>query len=507
MLGLPPMTRTTQIGILGPAALAAALAAPGCRSPLEQDATAQLHESVHRSIDRELRSMPETRMLTTTRSPSTVEEAVAERRDELEALGPGSSDPEMLEDLGPDLAGDEQVGAGLTLQMAIEASVRNNLAIQIAELQPAINEADVVAAEAAFDAVFFSSFDLTRTDQPSTVPVINGIPIGTPFQASETYRWETGFRRTSTSGTTASVSSDLTRFRNNAPGLSLSPDPAYTAALRFGLTQPLLRGFGSDANLATVRINRNAERRSIQDLRSSLLQLVFDVEAAYWDLEVARQRLVIEKWLTAVGIKVRDVLERRRDFDTRPAQYADAVATVEQRKSRIIEARREIRGASDRLKVLLNDPVLTIGSESVLVPLDVMLDEAIQYDLRDAVVTGLDNRPEIQTALLAIDDASIIEGFARTERLPQLDLTAQLAYFGLSDDGEGAYENTFDDDFIDYILGLRFETPIGNRAGEAGVRQSRLQRATATIAYRQIVQLVILDVKECAAGMSSRATS
>jgi outer membrane protein TolC len=432
----------------------------------------------------------------TTQPPVSLEVALEERMPELESLGPQAAPPGDLLDMGADLGGTDQQGAGVSLQRAIESAVRHNLSIQIAELQPAINETDVVAAEAAFDAVFFSNFDFVRTDQPQTFPVVGGVPVGTPFNASEQTRFETGFRRTGISGGTVEVSTDLTRYRNNSPGLELSPDPAYTAALRFGLSQPLLRGFGSDVNLATVRFSRNAERRSVQELRANLEGLVNQVEAAYWELAVARERLVIEEWLTRVGIQVRDVLERRREFDTRPSEYADAVARVEERKSRIIEARRAIRGASDRLKVLINDPQLTIGSEVVLVPMDVMLEEPIQYDLRDAVITALENRPEIQIALLGIDDSAIAEGVARNLRLPVLDLTAQIAYFGLEDDAGNAYENAFDDDFIDYALGMRFETPIGNRAGEAGVRRSRLERSQATIAYRREVQNVILDVKE-----------
>ena len=52
---------------------------------------------------------------------------------------------------------------------------------------------------------------------------------------------------------------------------------------------------------------------------------------------------------------MRDVFAERRDFDTRLAQYAEAVAVVEQRRANLIRARRTVRVASDALKSLLDD--------------------------------------------------------------------------------------------------------------------------------------------------------
>jgi outer membrane protein TolC len=52
-----------------------------------------------------------------------------------------------------------------------------------------------------------------------------------------------------------------------------------------------------------------------------------------------------------------------------------------------------------------------------------------------------------------------------------------------------------DSDFVDYLLGLVFEYPLGNRAAEAAFRQARLQRTSAVVGYQQAVQIVVLDVK------------
>jgi outer membrane protein len=136
-----------------------------------------------------------------------------------------------------------------------------------------------------------------------------------------------------------------------------------------------------------------------------------------------------------------------------------------------------------------------VGSEALLHPTDSFVASAVSYNLRQTIVTALDQRPEIEQASLAIDDASIAQMVADNARLPLLDLSAQIAYFGMDEDSGDSYGNLLDAEFIDYILGLRFEYPLGNRAAEAGYRQARLQRSQTLLGYRQAVQNVVLDVK------------
>ena len=479
-----------------------ALALAGCASPFgADDPDAILRRRVAAAIDHELAELPPgDALLEMTQPPPEVERTLAERSGELDAISPDLSNPQGRYDLGPDLTGARQREVVVSLESTVGSAVRNNLSIQIARLQPAISEADVVAAEAAFDAVFVGNVDLSKIDEPTTVPIIIGdmggmVPVGIGVSASERYRFETTIRKRMTSGGEIFLSNELSRFQNNASDIAFFPDPAYTSTLRLGLTQPLLRGFGTSVNTATIRLSRNLERRSIQQLRSELLALLDDTESAYWDLVFAWQNLAIQEWLLRVGIEVRDVMERRRDFDTKPAEYSDAVARVEQRKGFVIEVRRAVRGASDGLKLLVNDPQITVGSEALLVPADVMVEEPLHYNLREAITTAVTNRPEIQQAILDIDDSSIRQRLADNNRLPLLNLSAELAYFGLADSVGDSYDNLFDAEFIDYVLGLRFEWPIGNRAAEAGYRQARLERSATVIGYQRAVQAVILDVK------------
>lgn len=495
---LPPVWRRRAAVFLSLAAGCLALA--GCKSIFDDETPGErLRIQVDQAIAREIAGFENetTRREASAGPPSAVEQALAPRRDELDSLSPVPPGSALTPDFGDDLTGQPQALLSLSREDAIATAVQKNLGVQFARLQPGISEEDVIAAQAVFDAVLFGSGNFTATDQPTTVPVIMGVPLGTPFSVSRRSAFETGIRKqVSQTGGTLQVSTDLTRFNNLSPGISFSPNPGYTSAVRLGVTQPLLRGFGAPSTKATIRLAQNQQRRSTQQLRTELLTVISETDSAYWDLAFAWKALAIREWLVEVGVAVRDVLKERFEvFDVKLSEYSDAVSVVEQRKADVIRARRAVRAASDRLKALLDADEFNVGSEVLLSPVDEATESAIEYNLADAIRTALNRRPDIAQALLNIDDADVRAALADHLRLPQLDLTGEVSYFGLASGAGSAYNQSADGSFVDYVVGLVFEYPLGNRAADAEFRKRRLERSGAVIQFQTSVRNVIVDLK------------
>lgn len=401
------------------------------------------------------------------------------------------------------LAGDNLMGAasstvGVSLERSIQTAVAYNLDAEFARYAPAINQATVVEAEAVFDWLLFGSASYFDSSIPRAGQDFGMGPSGVIFEESTGWNAAAGLRRSLTTGGSLGLTHSIgsNDVESSFFGSEPDPNPARFANFEAELNQPLLRGFGETVNLAEIRLAQNAERVAVSDLRAEIIRTVTETERAYWTLVQRYQELIIRTRLLERGEQVRDDILARRVQDARQAQVADAIARVERRRGDVLLARQALRRASDNLKRLVNDPGLPVGSEVLLVPLDVPAAEEVVVSLLDAVTTAVAERPELDRALLTIDDAQIREQVARNLRKPRLDLQAQARLLGLDSSLDGAYEDSVANRFIDdWLIGVTFEQPLGNRAGEAAFRRSRLQRMQSVVGYRRAVQSVVLDVK------------
>ncbi len=393
------------------------------------------------------------------------------------------------------LDGNDSKSITLSLQQIVELTVRNNLDIHLAQLVPAVSQAQIQQAEAVFDAVFITSLSLNQADQPQQSVGLVGSLAGTPTRVNETYDFNIGIRKQMETGGQATISTGFTRPNNKTPGLEATPDPAWLPNITLGLQQPLLRNFGSRVNRAQIHLTRNVHRRDVLNLQLQLLGTIGSVEQAYWQLVLLRNQLAIQEKLLRLTEETRKKIIDRGPFDTRKVQIAQVDASVEQRRVEVINTRNALRAASDQIKQLLNSPQLPLSSETLIVPADTPSELPVKYNLLDSLTTALKHRPEIRQALLDIDDASIRTLVADNQRLPLLNLNSQMVYRGLDDSFEGGYSHTLEGNFIDYVVGLSLEAPIGNRAAESALKQARTVQQANLVRYQQQVRDVAFSVK------------
>lgn len=492
--------------------IASLLPLVGCaNSELARNTEAELRRSMLGALQREISNAEERAEPITLDAPNPDTSKLSIRSDHLELIESeystdadmkrfAESNPEGADYAavlaGMDLMGRPTTTATISLDRTIQTAIANNLDTEVARYAPAINQASIVEAEAAFDWLLFGS----ASWQDSSIPQA-GQGFGSTDvvrNESETFSATAGVSRNLTTGGSLSLSHTLgnNNVESSFFGTAPTPNPAYNSNFEIELNQPLLRGFGQTVNLADIRLAQNAERSSVSDLRAQLITTVTETERAYWTLVQSYRELVIRTRLLERGVEVRDDILARRVQDARQAQIADAIARVERRRGDVLLARQTLRRASDNLKRLVNDPNLPVGSETLLVPLDAPPAQEITVSLLDAITTAVAERPELDNALLAIDDAEIREQVAQNLRQPRLDLQARARLLGLDDSFGDAYDDSVANRFIDdWLLGINFEQPIGNRAGEAGFRRARLQRMQSVVSYRLAVQGIVLDVK------------
>jgi len=508
MTNFHPLNRVLRIGL----PLAVLFTLGGCSSPFEKRTEQQLRQAMLHSVQREINAAKgESDTAYQLELSTTTDLTKLEIRDDhlkqierefstegyLEQLQTQNPDFDPIEELiGHDLLGRQTALVPVSLQGAVQTSVRENLDVEFAQYAPAISQAELVEAEGAFDWTLFGNVQ----GQDSITPQTGAAGLGSGGvirNESDNASGSVGVRRDLTTGGSLSVQHDIgyTNVESSFFGAA-SPNPSNSSDFVVGYDQPLLDGFGRNRAQAGVYLARNAERSSVMTLKGQLIASASDTERAYWRLVFAYKQVVIRAKLLERGIEVRDDIKARRVQDARQAQVADAVARVERRRSDLLTAKTELRNASDRLKQLMNDDRMPVGSEVLLVPGDSSAVDALSISLLDAIDFGITHRPEIEQSILSIDDSTIRENVAKNARLPTLNLSAQARLLGLDDSVGDGYGDSVSNRFIDdWLVGLTFEQPLGNRVGEAGFRKARLSRMQAIVGYRRTVQGVVLEIK------------
>lgn len=462
----------------------------GCGSSGRYALEAELREQMIRSHRSHLQAIAAGE-IELVREQSEVERDLGEREGRIETLDRDSG-PAFYADrpllLGRDLVGSEEVDAvRMSLQQAIATAVSNNIDLQVAQRTPAIRESQITRAESVFDATFFSTFNINLLDNPYVPP--------TGAVQSDIYQLETGIRKGLTSGGSVQVS---TQFQSTSNDPTFDPfTPYWTTNIAVSMRQPLLKGFGTEINTAGITLARSTYHQSLEELRAVTIDLVSNVESAYWNLVIQRQQVLILTRLLEQTRAERERLRERLRFDVRPATYTEVLAREELRRAELIRAQASVRQASDLLKRLINDPELPITGETLILPADMPADLPVRFSLLDAVTTALSARPEMRSALMQIQDASVRQRVADNNRLPTLDLSATIRFNEFGDNLGRAYGDIFSEGrFIDYLISLQFEVPIGNRDAEALFTQRALERQQVALAYQRQAQDVVREVKD-----------
>jgi outer membrane protein TolC len=505
VLGLRSMMRTVWRPAIGLLVVAATLVA--CEAPLVYDRSVYVERQVRydaqAALDRPAArrpleiEQPHDRML----AESTVFAGVdMERLDEVS--GPDRHRTSPVEP-GPGLGAGEGETVELSLSRVIRAAVANNLDLEIARVIPPIREMQVVEAEAIFDPIVFANATFQHLDRPQPANVINQNTVAVNSQIRNQAQFEAGIRKRIQLGGVVSVATGFDWTNDSTPTIILDPDPSFTSRVELTYQQPLLRDFGERVNTARIALARNAKLRDVLELRRRLSETLLEVESTYWQLVLARYEVAIREDLLRMTEDTRDELEARREVDANPVQLAQATSQVQARRAELVRARAQLRDVSDQLKRLLNAPDLPLMSETVILPTDYPEEVPVRTPLDAAVTTALKRRPEPMQALLDIDDAKIQEYVAKNQKLPRLDLTAEARVFGLDESIDQSYQRFADEDFFDWLVGLQFEYPLGNRQGEAAFRRTRMTRQAQQLRYRNVAQDVVLSVKQALRAVQS----
>ena len=316
----------------------------------------------------------------------------------------------------------------LSLEDAIQQALGRNLQIEIQRTNVDSAAQIVKAARGVFDPVFRyqPSVQARNTPTPSVLtPPTGALPEHTHREDSSLQQpppWQ---------GLTLSANFDNARQSTNNPFVGLNP--YIETRLTFGLTLPLVRGRATDPARAQIKVRAKQREVSETELALRVMDVVTQVQNAYWSLVAARREREVRADGVALG---REQLARTRRMiesgTLAPVELAAAEAELQRRIDSYMASVNAVTQAENGLKMLLAGSREDALWSEEIAPLDARPLEPRVTQLGDAVRTGLEKRPELKAVRLLAEANDVQAALARDQKKPQVNLVAGYPTAGLS---------------------------------------------------------------------------
>lgn len=405
----------------------------------------------------------------------------------------------------------------LTLQQCIELAIAHQLDIQGSRIDRASAEARIGQERGPFDPVLSGVLQHDRSVRE------NAFVFAVPLSESTGDTYRAGISQKLWYGATYEVG--LVGIRQESNSSSLSPEYSTDLALKY--TQPLLRGFGRDANRSALAQAINSERIADLNVQARARDIVRDTVRAYWELVFAIRDLEVRR--SSLGL-ANELLRKNRIMvevgTMAPLEVSQAEASVALREFGLISAEEAIGNAEDTLRRLIGVREDSSWWNAALAPVDEPEFAAISADLDEEISTAIARREELPSQQLAIENAKLGLAAAKDSLLPQLNFEISSGWAGLTgfraddplldENGDGIFDNdgargnfgssfgeTFGHDFESYTTALIYSQPLRNRSAEGAWLAQRLALEDARLSLAQLRQTVTLEVRAAVRRLDS----
>ncbi|MFQ5766549.1 MAG: TolC family protein, partial [Acidobacteriota bacterium] len=328
-------------------------------------------------------------------------------------------------------------------------------------------------------------------------------------------------------GGTLQVSVSSNRQQTNSRFNLLNP--RYDSRFTVNYTQSLLRNFGYDVNRAGIRIARRNTQISESQFRQTVLDVLAQVEKAYWDLKFAAEDLKVKEHSLQLSHQTLEENRIRVDVGTMaPIDVTTAEAEVASRQEAVLLARNAMDNARDQLLLNLNQPRSSALWVLPVRPVDEPdFDADLKIDLEQAIADAMEHRPDLEQVRLAMENDRDEVTRAKSQMRWDLTGTAQYGRTGLSGDAASVTvpdpvnpglfitipaqdESVFDSlkefysqEFDNWLASIQLVIPLGNKQAKANYISTRVQQEQRGKTLENATLAAIIQVRTAARSVAN----
>lgn len=389
----------------------------------------------------------------------------------------------------------------LTLDECVNRALTKNFDVTLQRFTTSAASGDIAIAKATFDPNLSldtnRSFDRSAPNTTTTTTTDPVTGIVTTTAASLSTQQETQDSRLSVSqkiatGATITATGVLDRSKRSPISSSYGLNPAYTGNVGLIVRQPLLKGAGTAVNRAAIQRARLGLERSNYDLKSTVLTVVRDVEAAYYNLVFAREQREVLRFSLEVAQKLLDENKARRSTGVATdLEVLQSEVQVANAQRDLILAEQTVRNSEDALLQLIgqfefDQPPGVVRFTDEPVPV-------VSFDT--SYKLARDNQPDYLSISLSLEQLKLDLKTTKNARRPQLDLTGSVGEASLEDSYNRASSEVWNGKGYNWQVDLSVTMPWGFRAENARYRQAQLAFNREQAHLQQIDQSILVQVR------------
>ncbi len=291
-----------------------------------------------------------------------------------------------------------------------------------------------------------------------------------------------------------------------------------------GFTQPLLRDFGFKVSKKEILIARNNLDMSLNQLQSVLIDTIYLVQEAYWNLVFSIENYKVKSQSLQLA---RDLLAKNRkevEFGKlAPIEILNAEAEVASREADILQAEVQIKRSEDLLRNLIN-----LGEEESqkrIIPVDKPEFIEREVSMDDALKLAMEKRPDLKMKMKDIETRELNLSVAKNQLLPGLNLSFSYWSPGISGDrviyldgnpflGKIGVEKGSPGDSLrdslkliynNWNVGLTLSIPLSNFLSKADYVRAKIEAEKSRLELKDSEKQIFLEIKNAVREIESNA--
>lgn len=370
----------------------------------------------------------------------------------------------------------------LRLEEFLRMVVARNETVQAQLLGTEAARHKALAEHGVFEPEWVSSAAREANKRRNTVEQQRNLG-GIPILDERNNRFDSAIEQLLPTGAKLHLGYTLNNFNNNLttgalPGATRTDEWQGFAGAT--LTQPLLKNGWGAASMAALRIAAIESASSFQEYRRQLMVTLSQAEAAYWAVYFAQEqaRFLDESVSVAESI-LSDSREKLKAGKGSELEVLEAEAGVALRRTKRNEAQQRYTEALGQLLVFIGqsprdgiDGYTAIDDPGSVVP---------GADYAASVNSAIERNPDYLMQRSKLDEALVRLGYAKNQRLPELNLKASAGLNGLGSSPGDAWDEISTGDFPSWSIGAELRIPLGG-----GIRsRHELESMRATVAQTQ----------------------